>query len=426
MKRISITILLSLLVLIGVARSVSDDRSLVHFHIVDSLAAGKDFFAARDYYAAQKGKMGEFHQLWAEAVIDNAFNRLAQSNQKINTLFEKYDSRLTDSVKYVLYDIKQSNHSKLYEYRDALEAQRIVLNRYSRFLKKSDREDAENSKLFWQLLANQPKQTVELSGDTRIPIVHDKLGLSNLMVGNGKDSMLFVFDTGANMSVITESKAAQYGVVCSDSVVDINSITGKKVKAKLGICPLLSFGNVKVYNSAFIVFPDSVMLIHPVEFQINGVIGFPIMSALKEIQLTQADELVVPKITSKSNEQNMALNDLSPLIRLNNEVYTFDTGASSTMLYEAYFNKHKKEIEGVYHQADIKFGGAGGAISKRGYQIIFIPTVNNERVRLSKVEVLTKNVMDGKEDIYGNVGQDLIKKFYKMTLNFESMFIKFE
>src|SRR5690606_9511800 len=151
-----------------------------------------------------------------------------------------------------------------------------------------------------------------------------------------------IFDTGANFSTVTESTAQKLKIHIMDTtVIDVGSITGTKVKSKIGVCPEFSMGDILVKNAVFLVMPDEALAIPQIPFQINGIIGFPVIEAMKEVQLTRSGEFIVPSERSADREQNMALSFLTPVIRLDEGNFTFDSGANSTMLYDNYFKKHK-------------------------------------------------------------------------------------
>jgi hypothetical protein len=426
LKSIIVSSLLVLCLMQGKSQSVNEPELSTYYFFIDSLIKNDNFFAARDFYLKHKSTLTEYHQLLSGASIDNFFNRLDSSNQKINLLLKKYDASLTDSIKYTLLTIKQANHGKLYEYREAFNTINQILNRYNRFLSTSEKQDTYNTRIIWKSLANQPKQTIEILKNTRLPILRDKVGLANLTVTNGKEDVLFVFDTGANFSTVTETMANKFKMALMDSVIDVTGVTGNKVKTKIAVCPLITLGHIKIHNAVFLVFPDSALAFPQISFQLNGVIGFPIIEAMKELQITHNDEFTVPRIPSSNAIQNMALDFLTPVIDLNGESYTFDTGADGTMLYDTYFSKHKAEIEGLYKETELNIGGAGGNIRKKGYKITFSTIINNKHVSVDSVFVFKEKIKEEKKQIYGNIGQDLIRKFEKMTLNFDAMFIKFE
>jgi hypothetical protein len=106
------------------------------------------------------------------------------------------------------------------------------------------------------------------------------------------------------------------------TTIEVGSITGRNVQSRIGVCPEFNLGSIKVQNAVFLVFPDEALAIAQANFQINGIIGFPVIEAMKEIQLTKKGEFIVPLQKSRYTEQNMAINFLNPVIYLDGENYT--------------------------------------------------------------------------------------------------------
>ncbi len=404
----------------------SEEVSLRVYHEIDSLLQVNDYFIARDKYQIARDSLEEFHRLKLGAVIDNVFNRLSASNHKIDSLFKFYDAKLSDKDKYKLLRTRQMNHSKLFEYKEADEAMDEMLTGYKSQMKEEDIQDYKNTKKIWAALSGQPPQQVIINDHTVLKLKRDRLGLQNLELRLDSLVMDFIFDTGANFSTVTESTAQKLKIRIMDTtVIDVGSITGNKVKSKIGVCPEFSMGDILVKNAVFLVMPDEALAIQQIPFQINGIIGFPVIEAMKEVQLTRSGEFIVPSQRSADREQNMALSFLTPVIRLDEGNFTFDSGANSTMLYDNYFKKHKDSIVTNFPEADIRFGGAGGHTTIRGYRVPFSTTISNRVIQLDSVELLKESLKE-ENHFTGNFGQDLIGQFEKMTLNFESMFIWFE
>ncbi|WP_268224700.1 hypothetical protein [Sinomicrobium oceani] len=97
----------------------------------------------------------------------------------------------------------------------------------------------------------------------------------------------------------------------------------------------------------------------------------------------------------------------------------------STMLYDTYYRKNKKELDDTYREEQVTIGGAGGLISKKGMYITFTPEIGQKQISMDSVIVLREALK--KDNPYlGNIGQDLMAKFEKVTFNFEDMFIRFD
>lgn len=115
----------------------------------------------------------------------------------------------------------------------------------------------------------------------------------------GGNTECMIFDTGANLSTIIESEAVRLGLQIIDAPFDVGSITGNSVKARIGVAKYLKSGNVEFQNVAFIVFPDKALYIEPIKYQIKGIIGYPVINALREITIIKDKQISVPAKPSK-------------------------------------------------------------------------------------------------------------------------------
>lgn len=241
----------------------------------------------------------------------------------------------------------------------------------------------------------------------------------------GEYSMNFIFDTGANISTISASAAQRLKLEIIPADIDVDAITGKSVKASLAVCKKMVLGNIVVENAVFLVFGDDALSFPQINYQINGILGFPVIEALKEVQLTQDDYFIVPdKETAINSSSNMAIDGLSPLIFIDGKHFSFDTGADHTILYAPFYLENKKNIDAKYQLTKIGMGGAGGKIEHDGFKIDHTFHILGKPIVLKDISVLKTKI--NKETVYGNIGQDVIKQFKKMTLNFDHMFIKFD
>jgi hypothetical protein len=419
-------LLILLATLLQSTPGLSQARHLPAADRIDSLIFHKSYFEARDLYNATQAKLEPVKRLEYGAVIDNVFNRLEASNQKIAELQTRYNDQVPDSIHYQLLELQQANYAKLFQYREAAESIGKLLDRFSPSLTEEQIGDFRNTQNIWAALADSPPQEVIITERTVMIMQRDKANLSNLELRQGETTIGFIFDTGANISTVTETTAERLGMRMTDASIEVNAITGIKVQSKLAVCPEFHLGGITVKNAVFLVFPDSALAIPQIDYQINGIIGFPVIEAMKEVQITRSGEFIVPAERSATTDPNMALDFLTPVIRIGDEHYTFDSGASNTILYRNYYDKHRKAIDKRNKEKTIQYGGAGGNISRLGYEISWCPVVSGKKVEIKNVMVFKDILRERETDFYGNIGQDLIGKFEKMTLNFDEMFIRFE
>lgn len=415
-------LLVSVITLTGITQATAQTEK-TNFATFKGLLKEKNFFLVRDIYLSGKHSLTADESGFIEAIVYNAFNQLEASNKKIEELSKK---KLSDSLMQELYKLKIDNAAKLYNYADAKAASETLVTQYADLLSEEELSDAKNSLKIWTALQHEPKQRVEKNGDTRMMMTKDKAGLNNLHLTSDTASLDFIFDTGANISTITTSAAQKFNLKIIPVDIEVGTITGTKVSAQLGVCRQMKLGNVNIHNAVFLVMDDKALAFPQIDYQIHGILGFPVIEGLGEIQITKDGVFVVPQTETTSPAlSNMAMDELTPLIDADGMHFTFDTGASETILYAQYYAKHQQHIDSLYSLTSISFGGAGGATKVDGYKIDTKLRISNKEVLLKQVSLLKKNVRKNKT-VYGNIGQDVIRQFDKMTINFNHMFIKFD
>jgi len=181
----------------------------------------------------------------------------------------------------------------------------------------------------------------------------------------------------------------------------------------------------------FIVMPDKELRFLGF-YKINEIIGFPVINQLKEIRLNYAENtLTIPAAPTNSEEKNFAMEGLMPLIEIGHRnewlVFTFDTGANSTSLYPKYYEKYAAEIDSTYKLGNIISGSAGGMEKNRAYKLTNVQMrIAGRDVVLPEVSLLKDVQTEHSKYFFGNLGQDAIKQFKTVIINFDKMFVAFE
>jgi hypothetical protein len=108
-------------------------------------------------------------------------------------------------------------------------------------------------------------------------------------------------------------------------------------------------------------------------------------------------------------------------------IFALDTGASRSTLYPPFYREYEAMIKAEYEQYNERVRGVGGAKEIKGYLAKnIVVRFSNRAARFAQIPVLTERTTDISRHFYGNLGQDLVKQFEKMTVNFETMSIIFE
>lgn len=397
----------------------------------DALA---DLFEKRRYFELREELAKVRHDrdksiVFYRAVVENKFNRPERSIQFVEKFLKEPGKNADQKMIIEAHSLLADNYVKTYRYARAAAVYDLLLTKFPE-LSAEEKAAFRNVRGLWKAIANVPSQTAEFRGDSLIQAKQERVGLYVPLEINGH-SESFIFDTGANISTINESEAKKLGLVIYESDVEVGSISGNTVRSRLGVAKQLQIGNVTLKNVVFLVFPDESLFIKQINFQIRGILGFPAIEALRQVTWTSDKRIIIPEKPDRSDLRNLALDGLTPLIRASygskDLTFAFDTGASTSILYPAFFNAFEKDITAGRVPVMEKVTGAGGSRDINAYSLDE-PEFEfaGKKASFKTLKVLTEETTGSSRYFYGNIGRDLISQFDKMTINFEAMSIAFD
>ncbi len=387
-----------------------------------------DFFRLRDEMEKQDGQLSTAERLYYSSIVYNAFNKNDLATRKADSFLQYYTTGWSDKQILRIEEMLMDSYAKAGKYKNAAAISAIVLEKYAPEL----RAGLENTRKIWLSLAKAPAQTLNYMGPVSMPVSRNDIQLYEIPVkiGTHKEEK-FIFDTGANISTISQSYADKLGLKPVDVLFDVSTAQGKKVKSGLALADSLWIGNALFKNVVFIVMPDDKLNFPSLNIYLNGIIGFPVISAFGEIQISRDGILTVPQQPDNTHIQNLAFNGLTPLVQAkagtDTLVFQFDTGAVNTHLFSNYYTKYNALIKKNSNHERKKLMSAGGA---RGMKMYTMPDlrlqIGNDIAHLNNVNIYTRPVHGAGEGIaMGNIGQDVIRQFSTMVLNFDRMYVDF-
>ncbi len=405
----------------GMAREDAPETGTNESPDLHSLYLSRHFFTLRDRLALPSNvnsddpRIGLYH-----AAIQSAFNQPAESNRIIRGLLGRRD--LPFALEMRLLHMELENDLRLTDYNGALEAANQILTR------PTGRGSATP-----QAYAQRMLPLLEALRDTP-PQVAEKLGFSRLALGQarrmpieiGGKKKRFALDTGANFSVIMRSEAEKLGLAIRPADLKVSTSTTKEVLADVAVAEEMVIGKMRYQNVVFLVFPDQ-DLSFPGGERVPGLVGFPVVNAMDEVRFRRDDVLEIPQDPPRRSVDNLALNDLEPLVRArynrDDLLCRLDTGAEKTDFYEPFFRRYRQRIEGNGKQVEVTRGGVGGYQDFEAYRLArFLLNIAGLDISLRKVDILTQptrpphlNYLDC------NVGRDALEQFPAYVINFRDM-----
>jgi predicted aspartyl protease len=396
---------------------------------LNNLLESKEYFILKDELAKSENEITKDRVLYYNVFINKAFGEREKSNNNITLLFQKYPKTLNDTTTVKLLDIQASNFLYLYRYKNAADIYNNILTNYSKILDSSEIANYNNAKNLFSTFANVQPQIMHKQNDVTLNAYRNKFNHLMTPVKMDTTNEDFIFDTGANLSTISESQAKKMKLKIFGQSVDIGSSTQKEIQSKLAVADSLYVGDILFENVLFIVMPDDQLTFPQINYEIKGIIGFPVIHQLGEVHLKKDGNILIPKTASKKTEENMFFEGLNPVVKVASEsdtlLFTFDTGAGHTELSFKYFNKHKTDVEKKGEMQTNERGGAGGQVAVKEYILSNFPLqIGKNKTSLDKIPVTLEEYGFNKY-FDGNLGQDVFLKFNTLIINFENMYIDF-
>jgi len=382
------------------------------------LKAARDYFTLRARVEASSDTSSPPAR-FARILVNHAFNRPAASNAGIALLLSK--TKLPDSLVSDLRRMEADNDRRLFQYSAGLSSIEKLLSGDTG-LDSAALDDVRNSEKTLRALRDVPAQTVQFSGPTTVQFDH-----GNIPVQVNDSARSFGFDTGANISTIMRSEAIATGLRILPAGIDVGTSTDKHITADLGVADRVTIGNVHFRNVIFLVLDDS-LLTFPGGYRILGLVGFPMIEQMGEVELDKGGVLKVPVTPALRTQKNLALDDLTPLTPMRWQgsklLCRLDTGAGHTQMYERFYGKFRTAIDAGSTSAMRNVGGAGG-IRETPVRVLKKPRflVGDTSIVMDSVDVLPNSIVSDPADNYldCNIGHDILDSFSGFILNFRDM-----
>lgn len=386
------------------------------------LHANHDYFNLKKLYDSYKKELSKDYSLFYGALVDGYFNRPEKSNSKILDLYKRGNYSISDSMISVLLTMKESNHARLFEYKDAAATCKLLMDNYSGFFSQQEYRELANAHYFWKALKNIPPQELQIYGKPEFAFETDNRGFWNLNVQLADTTCYFLFDTGAGTSMIKRSVAIQEGYKIIELEYPIKAFTGKEIETNLAIAEKIQIEDLTFDHVIFLVIDDSNLDIPNKSIPIGGIIGFPVISALKEICIH--DGLIsIPQNPLPQSEMNMAIHNSAPIVSSEYQSDTlllkFDTGAIKSNFHQLFFQKYREQIESNSEKKTFRAGSLGGTVEFNVFKMSKIELlVGQTKATIENVNVFTEEIKPINRFLHGNIGLDYINQFKETNISF--------
>jgi hypothetical protein len=398
------------------ARPRSDLQRLARFY-----EDGR-YFELRDALAPLAGDPSP-HLEFFRGAIDQVFNRLDDAIARLRRFLAAAEPGPVRVLTKEAWVLLADAYRRRGRYRDAAAALRTIQDRFAPFLDGDRRANYANQADLWSSLAGVPPLEVEIAEDAAIPMTERRLP-----VRVGTKGFFVGYDTGSNMSVLRESLAAELGVPLHGPVIRVQTGTGRWIRGRAGVLSEMRLGPIVIRHVVALVLPDR--LFPPAKDRSGaaerGLLGAPVLEAFGEFTETAAGVFLVPARPRPRAAENMFFSGYMPVVeavhRGRRIRLCLDTGATTTVLYRPFYNRHRGEINARSRERAITVGGIG--TSRRVAARLldeFAFRAGGKDVAMKKIVVQTEGTHPDTRFFHGVLGADLLAQCSRMTLNFISM-----
>jgi predicted aspartyl protease len=286
----------------------------------------------RDYFsgmlAARSGRFGD-----AIAQLDRALPHLRESAPK----------RAALALEAIATAFRADN-----QYGDAARAYAELSDHFADQLDHFPADDAALARI----LNGTPPQTISRHGPVKLQTAPNPIGsrVAELVVNGVRGPWLL--DTGANQSVVSRTFAEHLGVMPLEGVAASGSgLTGRKASVRAAVLPTMQVGGAALANVVLVIIDDENLRIGsgPEAYQINAILGYPVLKALGVVTFTPDEFLAGETGERNAGGTRMYMRGLTPAIECEVEgrplLFTVDTGASSTDLSVRYYELFREHAD---------------------------------------------------------------------------------
>jgi predicted aspartyl protease len=361
-------------------------------------------------------------------VLANATGHIPESIQFLTSALPLLRTSRPDRAAVALEDLAD-DYTKSFQYAEAARADDDLLTHFSGQLRPEELQGAKDDAGIMQILRDATAQTITWDGAVRLKTERNPLNSMNVdLTVNGVRGP-WLLDTGANLSVVSQSFAERLGLkLLAGTAQTTGGLTGIENPLRVALLPTLQMGGATLHNVVVMVLNDANLNINlgKSTYQINGIIGYPVFQALGTITFLRDGEFEAgDKSRATGVGARMFMDGLTPIIECNVEgkdlPFGFDTGASDTDLLVRYYQRFRSESN-TWKKSKNKTAGAGGIVKRKIYiQPQVRLGIGDKTVSLKNVPVYTSATGSNNAEVYGNLGQDVVADFESFTLNFSTM-----
>jgi hypothetical protein len=423
---------------------------------LQNLLADHEYFRVEADLSQLTPDQAQFYR----GVLANRSNDLTTSIQLLEPLVDAVTASGNTAHEKLLREALAEDYLREGNLAKAAQAYQALDARLHNKLTPDELDEIEMPLKLLPLAKDDPPMTVEPSNPFQLQASKDPLGFIDIPVFVDARPHSWMLDPTAPFNLIDRSTAREVGLKVSDDFATIHTLTGRPIQVHVAVIPRFTIGGrltlrdvtVFVYDDADYYFPRS-------RYQVEGVLGYPALSALGSLTVTDDDTILVrpakqidplekddlltrgapffldgdqilvaltrtpagstPSASGDSGSKVFGANPANPD---EERMYVVDEGSQQTYLTSRYFDEHTVEFAGK-QMSLYAFPGQQPAPPQPSLVAETVPfTVGQNTFNLHYIRVLTQPLGSAAlDDVYGVLGIDALEQLLSYTFDYRTM-----
>ena len=375
-------------------------------------------------------------------ILANRNNDLNASIQLLEPLVEKVAASGNTGQEKMLRKALAEDYLRSGEIAKATKAYEMLDSRLQGKLSADEQDEIEMPLKLLPLAAANPPMTVEPADPFQLQVSRNLLGLTELPVYVDARPHSWMLDPTAPFNLIARSLAKEAGLTVSEASSTIHTLTGRPMQVYATVIPRFTIGGrITFHNMTAFVFEDVDYSFPQSRFHVEGVLGYPALSALGSITITDAatvevepakqlelDEKTDPagKTVQPVHGARFFLDGDQMIVALGEagkeRMFVVDAGGQQTYLTSRYYEENAADFN---HQKMTLFTipGSLSLPPQPAYLAETVPlTVGPYTVHINYIQVLTQPLGSAAlDDVYGVLGVDALDQLRAYTFDYRTM-----
>jgi len=253
---------------------------------------------------AQLDQMAPDEAAFYRGILANRKNDLKTSVHLLEPLAEKIATTGAPGQEKLLRRALAEDYLRLGEWAKAALAYRALETHVGSQLTADEQDELELPVKLLPLAAANPPMTVDPYDPFGLPVNRNLLGLVDIPVFVDARPHSWMLEPTAPFNLISRSLAREAGLTVSDAAVTIHTVTGRPMQVHMTVIPRFTIGGaITFHDMTAFVFEDADYAFKETHYQVEGVLGYPAVSAFGSLSIKDNATIEVRPMTTGSKDE---------------------------------------------------------------------------------------------------------------------------